>query len=72
LPRDGPSYGRLLLLLTDTLLLRGTFRAVGFEAVPRFALHYHRDSACRRHRHWMAWHRDAVPPPRLRCEHGDF
>jgi predicted N-acetyltransferase YhbS len=60
------------VVLTDTLLLRGSFRAVGFEAVPRFAFYYQRGSSCRWHRHWMAWLRDGAPPPRLRLEQGDF
>jgi GNAT superfamily N-acetyltransferase len=60
------------VVLTDTLLLRKSFRAVGLEPVPRLGLYYERDAACHWHPHWMAWLRDGTPPPRLRLEEGDF
>jgi predicted N-acetyltransferase YhbS len=60
------------IILTDTAVLRQPFIELGFASVPRFALYYERDRACRWHPRWLFAARTPIPRPRLRLAEGDF
>jgi predicted N-acetyltransferase YhbS len=60
------------IILTDTAVLRQPFIELGFAPVPRFALYYERDGACRWHPRWLFAAKTPVSRPRLRLVEGDF